>query len=57
MIQTLFTTFFIALMYALLSAAPVAAQSHDTHQHSFKARAMGAGVRDRSVTHDKSPMK
>jgi SAM-dependent methyltransferase len=37
MIQaSLFTTFFIALMYALLSAAPVAAQSHDTHQHSFK---------------------
>jgi len=36
MIRTsLFATFFIALSYALLSAAPVAAQSHQTHQHSF----------------------
>jgi SAM-dependent methyltransferase len=32
---SLFPTFFIALSYALLSAAPVAAQSHQTHQHSF----------------------
>ena len=32
---SLFPTFFIALMYTLLSAAPVAAQSHQTHQHSF----------------------
>jgi cyclopropane fatty-acyl-phospholipid synthase-like methyltransferase len=37
MIRTsLFLTFFIALMYALLSATPVAAQSHQTHQHSFE---------------------
>ena len=28
-------TFLIALMYVLLSSAPVAAQSHQTHQHSF----------------------
>jgi len=32
---SLFPTFFIALSYALLSATPVAAQSHQTHQHSF----------------------
>jgi SAM-dependent methyltransferase len=32
---SLFPTFFIALSYALLSTAPVAAQSHQTHQHSF----------------------
>ena len=32
---SLFPTFFIALGYALLSAAPVAAQTHQTHQHSF----------------------
>jgi len=32
---SLFPTFFIALGYALLSAAPVAAQTHHTHQHSF----------------------
>ena len=32
---SLFPMFFIALWYALLSAAPVAAQSHQTHQHSF----------------------
>jgi SAM-dependent methyltransferase len=32
---SLFPTFFIALSYAILSAAPVAAQSHQTHQHSF----------------------
>jgi predicted methyltransferase len=35
--SSLFPTFFIAaLSYALLSAAPVAAQSHQTHQHSFE---------------------
>ncbi len=33
--RSLFPTFFIALSYALLSAAPVTAQSHQTHQHSF----------------------
>ena len=32
---SLFPTFFIALIYALLSAAPIAAQSHQTHQHGF----------------------
>jgi ubiquinone/menaquinone biosynthesis C-methylase UbiE len=31
-----FPTFFIALSFALLSAAPATAQSHQTHQHSFK---------------------
>ncbi len=36
MIRSLrFLTFFIALSYALLSAASVTAQSHQTHQHSF----------------------
>ncbi len=33
--RSLFPTFFIALSYALLSAARVTAQSHQTHQHSF----------------------
>ena len=33
--SSLFPTFFIALSYALLSAAPVTAQSHQTHQHCF----------------------
>ena len=36
MIRRVFPTFFIALSYALLSAAPVAAQSHQTRQHSFR---------------------
>ena len=31
-----FPGFFIALIYALLSAAPLAAQTHHTHQHSFE---------------------
>jgi len=34
--SSLFAPFFIALSYALLSAAPVKAQSHQTHQHSFE---------------------
>ena len=34
--SSLFSTFVIALSYALLSAAPVTAQSHQTHEHSFK---------------------
>ena len=33
--SSLFPTLFIALSYALLSAAPATAQSHQTHQHSF----------------------
>jgi predicted methyltransferase len=33
--NSLFSTFFIALSYTLLSTAPVTAQSHQTHQHSF----------------------
>ncbi len=33
---SLIPTFFIALGYALLSAAPVVAQTHHTHQHSFE---------------------
>ncbi len=36
MIRRLFLTFFIALIYASLSAAPSPAQSHHTHQHSFE---------------------
>jgi cyclopropane fatty-acyl-phospholipid synthase-like methyltransferase len=36
MIRRVFPTFFIALAYVLLSAAPVPAQSHQTHQHSFE---------------------
>ncbi len=33
---SLFLTFFIALSYSLLPAAPVTAQTHQTHQHNFK---------------------
>ncbi len=33
---SLIHTLLMALIYTLLSAAPVAAQSHDTHQHSFR---------------------
>src|SRR5512135_1723427 len=33
---SLIPTFFIALMCVLLSSAPVAAQTHHTHQHSFE---------------------
>jgi cyclopropane fatty-acyl-phospholipid synthase-like methyltransferase len=33
---SLFLNFFVALLYALLWAAPVSAQTHQTHQHSFE---------------------
>jgi cyclopropane fatty-acyl-phospholipid synthase-like methyltransferase len=32
----LFRTFFITLLYALVSSTPVVAQTHHTHQHSFE---------------------
>jgi predicted methyltransferase len=44
--SSLFPTFFIALSYALLSAAPVTAQSHQTHQHSFAGAEQWAQVFD-----------
>jgi len=33
---SLFLNFFVALLYALLWAAPLSAQTHHTHQHSFE---------------------
>ena len=33
---SLFPAFFIASVYAFLVSAPVTAQTHDTHQHSFQ---------------------
>ncbi len=33
---SLFPTFFLPLLYLLLSSAPVTVQTHHTHQHSFR---------------------